>query len=185
MPEPYEYHLTDQPGTSNAVYKFTTKCEVQYIVTFIDVTLITDIFDDYPVLSNGLYFIIAVAYKPQGKQPFDSRIGTTICCIYKAYLEQYDFNSIIIYNCDENDGAQMKRYYKFCRWFSSITTIPKIEKIDREILIPQEDNDKGLIYVVSPLSILFSSEHPRKEIIYQEVEKITDRISGKDDIEIL
>lgn len=179
--------LIDQDlGGVNAEYTFTTINGIFYSVSFTDVSLIIDTFDNYPILSNGIYLVIEPINKPEGILKFDSRIGITICEIYEHYLRNTDLNSIIIYNCEERDGDQLKRHLKFSRWFVNYVKFIEIEKIDKEILVPEQHPERGMIFIPCPLSILFSKEHPRYNLIFEEIALAIKSINnGKPDIEIL
>ncbi len=52
--------------------------------------------------------------------------------------------------------------------------------------MPENDPEKGLIYIPCPLSILFCKDHPRYNIIFNEISLATKSINnGKADIEII
>ncbi len=165
----YRFYPEQDSGNINAVFKFTTTSQVEYAVTFIEATRIIDILDEFPVLSNGIYLIIDAIHSPTHLTPLDARIGKTIADILCHYLDTVDRNALIIYNCEEGDGKQEKRFNKFNRWFNQYGTSLELLKTDKEILVPVFQENAGAQYVSTFVSIIHAQEHPRKSHIENEI----------------
>lgn len=165
----YRFFPEQKSGNINAVFKFTTASQVEYAVTFIEATRIIDILDEFPVLSNGIYLIIDATHSPSHSAPFDARIGKTISDILSHYFDTVDRNALIIYNCEEGDGKQEKRFNKFNRWFNQYGASLKLLKTDKEIRVPVTYNNTGTQYVSTFVSIIHAQEHPRKSHIEKEI----------------
>ncbi|WP_217603731.1 DUF6169 family protein [Chitinophaga sp. GbtcB8] len=167
MLTPYEFLPLITPIEVNVTYVFHTKYGHKYGVTFIEATKITELLDEYPVISNAIYVTLDIL-QPGGSLYFDCRIGITVVEIIKHYLANVDMRCLLVYNCAIDEGKQVKRNDKFDRWFNHFAQDYKFEKIDREILEPQEDK-----YIPTFISFLFSSIHPRKVQILQELEMLS------------
>ena len=50
-------------------------------------------------------------------------------------------NSILVFNCDVQDGKQVKRHLKFDRWYKTYALDMEFIKIDEEIIAPKGDKD--------------------------------------------
>jgi hypothetical protein len=117
-------------------------------------------------LSPMLYVIVDNTLQ-NGNAGFDARIGITIVHIVRHYLDAVNLNSILAFNCDAEDGKQVKRHNKFDRWYKTYASDMEFEKIDEEILAPV-----GEIYVPTFISILYRTDHPRREQIPLEMERL-------------
>ncbi len=174
MSESYPFTPNSIPIEINVSYTFTARDGHVYQVTFVEVTRVIDILDDLPVISNAIYVIVDVIH-PSGPLFLDVRIGITIVSIVKEYLKNVDRFSILVFNCDIDDGKQVKRHKKFDRWFRNYASDMQFEKIDEEILQPA-----GEIYIPTFISVLFSAEHPRRQRIFEEIDQLRSKIgSGK------
>jgi hypothetical protein len=162
----------------NAVFKFTTSYQLVYAITFIEADKIIDILDDYPVLANGIYLIIDAIQGAPLSTPLDARVGKTIAEILRHYLNTVDVGSIIIYNCDERDGKQVKRFNTFNRWFHQYCKSMDLLKIDKEVRIPSWSEESGEYYTSAFISFMYVKGHPRKEVVETEVIKLEQKIIG-------
>jgi len=163
--KPYEFSSNPSPVEINVDYQFETCNGHVYKVTFVEATRIIDILDNLPVVSNAIYVIVDPIYI-QGNLNLDIRIGSTVIDIIKDYLLEIDRFSILVFNCDISDGRQINRHHKFDRWFRDHARDLNFEKIDEEILEPDET---GSGYTATFISILYATDHPRKTIILQEL----------------
>ena len=174
LPDSYEFIAKPDPVEVNAVYSFETTTGHKYSITFIEAVKITNLLDDLPVISNAIYVIVDNTLQ-NGKAGLDARIGITIVHIVKHYLHADDINSILAFNCDAEDGKQVKRHNKFDRWYRTYAADMGFEKIDEEILAPV-----GQVYVPTFISILYRTDHPRRERIPAEMEKLRNQMeTGK------
>lgn len=163
--KPYEFSSNPSPVEINVDYQFETCNGHVYKVTFVEATRIIDILDNLPVVSNAIYVIVDPIYI-QGNLNLDIRIGSTVIDIIKDYLLEIDRFSILVFNCDISDSRQINRHHKFDRWFRNYALDLNFEKIDEEILEPDET---GSGYTATFISILYAADHPRKTIILQEL----------------
>jgi hypothetical protein len=185
LPSSYAFEIDQEAENINAVYSFTTSFDVVYSVSFIEITRIIDVFDNYPSLSNGIYLVVEPTFSPKDIIRFGPKTGLTVCRICEHYMNNTDLNSLIIYNCDENDGRQFERHIKFSRWFSGYATDIELEKIDKKILMPQRDAEKRVFYILSFLSLIFRKQHPRYKNIISEVNLAAESINkGKPGISV-
>lgn len=172
--KPYEFSSNPSPVEINVDYQFETCNGHVYKVTFIEATRIIDILDNLPVVSNAVYVIVDPIYI-QGNLILDIRIGSTVIDIIKNYLWETDRFSILVFNCDISDGRQKNRHHKFDRWFRNYAVDLNFEKIDEEILEPDETNGG---YTATFISILYAADHPRKTIILQELSLLRSTIGA-------
>lgn len=173
MIAPYTFTPESNPVEVNVSYTFVTKNGHEYRVTFSEVTKIMDFVDEMPVISNGIYVIVDAVHE-NGMLGFDGRLGITIVEIIRHYLDHIDRFSILVFNCDSNDGKQVKRHYKFERWFKMYADDMAFEKIDEEILEPSGD-----VYVPTFISVLFAQDHPRRNLIFEEVQELKKKFTEK------
>ena len=166
LPDSYKFTADSDPVGVNTTFLFETIAGHRYSITFIEATKVTDILDNFPVISNAIYVIVDNTLQ-NGKAALDARIGVTIVHIVKHYLSEVDLNSILAFNCDPEDGKQAKRHNKFDRWYKTYALDMGFEKIDEEILAPAGDE-----YVPTFISILYRIDHPRREHIPAEVEQL-------------
>lgn len=164
------YNFTIKPGflpaKPNVTYEFETINGHIYAVQFVEATSITDLLDDYPVISNAIYVIIDVL-RANGKINWDIRTGKTVLAIIRDYLDTEGRMTILSFNCSTEDGKQMKRHHKFDRWYLQCAAELNFEKMDEYMLEP--DNDS---YTPTYISILYAADHPRREIIAEELIKL-------------
>jgi hypothetical protein len=172
----YTFIPQQELGEVNAVFKFTTFHQLEYAITFIEADRIIDVLDDFPVLANGIYLIIDTIQAASHLTPLDASVGKTIADILQHYLHTVDVGSIIIYNCDDRDGKQQKRFHKFNRWFIQYSQSMDLIKIDKEILIPAFSEESGDYYQTAFISFIYAKGHPRKAFVENELILLERRI---------
>jgi len=167
LPESYIFTTDLNPVEVNVTYKFQTTSGHTYAVTFIEVTKVIEVFDEFQTISNAIHVIVDPV-NINGPLGFDARIGATVTSIIKDYLANIGDDQILIFICDSKDGKQIKRDSKFERWYSYYKSDTSLEKINQEILEPQDNGT----YLSTFISILFSSDHPRRENILNEIKQL-------------
>lgn len=167
---PYTYEPKAFPTGTNVSYNFHTKRGHKYGITFIEAIRITELLDELPVISNAIYISLDII-EQNGPLSFDCQIGKKVVEIIKDYLSNVGANCILVFNCSIDEGKQVNRNNKFNRWFNSFASGYNFEKIDRKILEPIDNG-----YVLTYISLLFVTTHPRKTVILEEIEKLTQSI---------
>jgi Family of unknown function (DUF6169) len=172
----YEFFSQQELGEVNAVFKFSTVHGIEYAVTFIEATRISDILDDCPVLSNGVYMIVDAIKGMTDSIPLDAKVGRTVAATLVHYFHTVDVGSIIIFNCDNKDGKQEKRYHTFHRWFDQYSGLMDLIKVDKEILVPAFNEKSGDHYVSVFISLLYIKKHTRQSLIEKELIRLEQRM---------
>lgn len=172
LPVPYNFTSDPSPVEVNVTYKFDTEKGHSYAVTFIEVTRVIEIFDEYQTISNAIHVIVDPV-TITGSLGFDSRTGVTVTDIIKHYLNNIGDEVILIFICDSKDGKQLKRNDKFERWFRNYNGDTGFTKLNQEILEPADD---GATYISTFISLMFKANHPKLEHILKEMDLLKNDI---------
>jgi hypothetical protein len=152
---------------SGLIYKFNTKNDILYKITFSDAS---SYFCDSPYKNQlGEVFSLSIEKVSLEREPFDAEVRNTVDVILQHFF--LDTQKSLLYVCDTLDKKEYKRLMKFNKWYFDSRYKDNVAKMDESVT----DQD-GITYYST---LLFHNQNPFRLQLFQAHHDFIDSLRNK------
>jgi Family of unknown function (DUF6169) len=127
------------------------------------------------LVKNGYFFGFNKLPPDEEKSAsFDYKIWNTLLIIIKNFISEKGSDTILKFNCDDEDKKEAKRATVFNRWYEIADPGAAFLKCDEEIIIINSDSGKRVNSVY--ISIIIHQQNTVKDTVLLEFQLLKEQL---------